>query len=99
MEKILIIRESDFKTKADALEHIASELGFPSYFGGNLDALFDCLCDLDEDTNIAFDNPVFGESPEWYVMLCDTVIDAAMENECITLYCPVSFEDMDESEF
>ena len=34
----------------DALyDLLASELMFPDYFGKNLDALFDCLCDLAED--------------------------------------------------
>jgi len=32
--------------KADFLERTASALGFPSWFGGNWDALFDCLTDL-----------------------------------------------------
>lgn len=33
-------------TKADLLAAIASALSFPSYFGRNLDALYDCLTDL-----------------------------------------------------
>jgi hypothetical protein len=28
------------------LQRIANALGFPSWFGGNWDALFDCLADL-----------------------------------------------------
>jgi len=32
--------------KDDMLQRIASALGFPSWFGGNWDALFDCLADL-----------------------------------------------------
>ena len=47
MEKILIIREADFEDKEEALDRIAAELGFPEYFGRNLDALYDCLCDLE----------------------------------------------------
>ncbi len=31
-----------------AREYIAEQLGFPDYYGKNLDALFDCLTDLDE---------------------------------------------------
>ena len=30
-------------TRADAYAHIADELGFPEYFGKNLDALYDLL--------------------------------------------------------
>jgi len=32
--------------KAGFLERTAAALGFPSWFGGNWDALFDCLADL-----------------------------------------------------
>ncbi|MFI6481509.1 barstar family protein [Nonomuraea sp. NPDC050663] len=31
---------------ADVIAKIARELSFPDYFGGNLDALYDCLTDL-----------------------------------------------------
>lgn len=31
---------------------LARELGFPSWYGGNLDALFDCLTDVREVTTI-----------------------------------------------
>jgi hypothetical protein len=32
--------------KKDMLQRIADALGFPKWFGGNWDALFDCLADL-----------------------------------------------------
>jgi RNAse (barnase) inhibitor barstar len=32
--------------KSDFLERTAAALGFPSWFGGNWDAFFDCLADL-----------------------------------------------------
>ncbi len=34
-------------TKRDLLAALAEALSFPSYFGGNYDALWDCLCALD----------------------------------------------------
>ena len=33
--------------KAGLLERVATALGFPEWFGGNWDALYDCLADLD----------------------------------------------------
>lgn len=32
--------------KADFLDRVSRALGFPAWFGGNWDALFDCLADL-----------------------------------------------------
>ena len=32
--------------KASLLERVATALGFPEWFGGNWDALYDCLADL-----------------------------------------------------
>lgn len=36
-----------WKTVSDMFEQISDKLNFPDYFGKNLDALNDCLCDLD----------------------------------------------------
>jgi|GEM_PF-5594467 len=88
MEKILIIGANDFKKKKEALGYIASELDFPSSFGGNLDALFDCLCDIENKVNIAIDPAVVDESPNWYEALYETIVDASHENENIHLYFP-----------
>lgn len=108
MEEILIIRKADFVTKEELLDHIAGALGFPAYFGRNLDALFDCLCDLDQRTNIALDplstasgdegagtaddaEVSAGDNGEvnaagWYDGVCDTICDAALENENIRVF-------------
>lgn len=37
-------------TKSDALAGIGRELGFPAWYGVNLDALWDCLTDLTTPT-------------------------------------------------
>ncbi|MBO4407102.1 MAG: barstar family protein, partial [Clostridia bacterium] len=33
-------------------------LGFPDYYGYNLDALYDCLTDLQEETEIVIPDPL-----------------------------------------
>lgn len=33
-------------------EYIAQQMGFPHYYGRNLDALFDCLTDITEPTAV-----------------------------------------------
>lgn len=40
-----------------AHQYIASMLDFPPYYGGNLDALADCLGDLPGDVTIVMQNP------------------------------------------
>jgi len=38
--------DEDINNKDDLMEDIKVKLNFPDYFGGNWDALYDCLCDL-----------------------------------------------------
>lgn len=38
------------ESRVDALEAIGEALGFPEWYGHNLDALWDCLTDLDGPT-------------------------------------------------
>ena len=42
------------ETQEEIHEMIAGELEFPEYYGGNLDALYDCLTDIREETAIGF---------------------------------------------
>ena len=92
MEDILIIRKTDFETKTELLDHIADALDFPPYFGRNLDALFDCLCDLEQRINIALDPlPPLPEDLEedaegWFEDVCYTILDAAVENGNIRVF-------------
>lgn len=41
-------------TKAEALDAVGSALGFPAYYGHNLDALWDCLTDLTRPTALVW---------------------------------------------
>ena len=36
---------------------LADALGFPEWYGRNLDALYDCLTDTGEETQIVIENP------------------------------------------
>lgn len=44
---------SKMKTMEEAQEHLRESFAFPDYFGGGLDALYDCLTELCEDITIA----------------------------------------------
>lgn len=52
----LIIDGCKVGSKAQLHELIADELKFPEWYGGNLDALFDCLTDVREETEIELVN-------------------------------------------
>ena len=41
-------------SKREALDAVGAALGFPAYFGRNLDALWDCLTDLDRPTALVW---------------------------------------------
>lgn len=41
-------------SKREALDAVAAALAFPTYFGHNLDALWDCLTDLDRPTALVW---------------------------------------------
>ena len=97
MESLLLIRQKDNKTKKSMLSYIAEELSFPDYFGNNLDALYDCLTDIDEPTNIALDPIPSDESEKWYQSIYKVLLDAAAENENIKVFGAINVdEDVDE---
>lgn len=59
MKKILL-NFGMIKSQEQAQEYLAFELDFPEYYGKNLEALYDCLTDVCEDTCIG----VFGTEKE-----------------------------------
>ena len=54
MQEVLI-RGIDFESTEEIHDYIAEELSFPSYYGKNLDALYDVLTDLSRETRIRID--------------------------------------------
>lgn len=44
---VMIARLGDCGSIPQALRHLGKALAFPDWYGGNLDALYDCLCDPD----------------------------------------------------
>ncbi|MCR4963943.1 MAG: barstar family protein [Firmicutes bacterium] len=54
--RIFILDGKDMKNREKAYRVIERTLGFPEWFGHNLDALADCLGELDTETAIVFVN-------------------------------------------
>ncbi len=80
MRKIIL----DFmptNTKEEVHEYLAMKFDFPEYYGGNLDALYDCLTEITEDTCVGFFDPAPGRLISRYLERVKLVMrDAEEEN-------------------
>ena len=50
--KKVTINTAELTTMVEIHEYLAKELNFPDHYGKNLDALYDCLTDINEETEI-----------------------------------------------
>jgi RNAse (barnase) inhibitor barstar len=64
--------------KKDGHDYLAEALDFPDYYGKNLDALYDCLCEIKADIEIVNASMVDKD-------IIDTFKDAASENDFLKL--------------
>lgn len=62
----------------DGHDYLKEALNFPDYYGKNLDALYDCLCEIGVRTDITLINCGCVSSD-----IIDTFVDAADENELL----------------
>lgn len=76
---------NEMRTPDDFHVHIANLLKFPGFYAKNLNALFDCLTDIGEDTEIVF--PQAAVKPEYLgdyaKKLLAILEDAAEENDVL----------------
>lgn len=82
----ILIDEDSFSVVGEVHEFLARELGFPSYYGANLDALNDCLGDIDEPTAFTIfvaSGVQEGEYAEWFPKLVRCLLRAAKENNAL----------------
>lgn len=64
--------------KENGHDYLAEALDFPDYYGKNLDALYDCLCEIEADVEIVNARAVDKD-------IIDTFKDAASENDFLKL--------------
>lgn len=64
--------------KKDGHDYLAEALDFPDYYGKNLDALYDCLCEIEADIEIVNASMVDKD-------IIDTFKDASGENDFLKL--------------
>ena len=73
------LRERDVETPAEAHEFLARELRFPDYYGGNLDALEDCLGDIYQPTRIVVRRDPDDPKP-WFDGFVEVVRESAQRS-------------------
>ena len=80
--KIVILDAKKMLEKEKMYEYFAKKLDLPEYYGRNLDALFDCLCEINEPTLIKLKNEdtLQGDTKESLIRLFH---DVCNENEMV----------------
>ena len=63
---------------------LAEAFDFPAWYGGNLDALHDCLTEIGEDTAIVITD--MGEADESGRRILSVITDSAGENPRLRVY-------------
>lgn len=77
--KRIVLKERDLASLAEAHEILAQELGFPEYYGANLDALEDCLGDICKPTRIVLKRDQHDSKP-WFDALEEVICHSAQRS-------------------
>ena len=85
--KYMILDGNMIQSREHLHEILARELRLPDWYGHNLDALYDCLTDIFEDTVISVVNleQLSEELQQYCLRLLRVLRDAAAENPHIHL--------------
>lgn len=86
MKKIVLSLEH-LQNRATAHAYLQAVLALPEYYGANLDALYDCLTEIEEPTEIMISAKVSQEQylGEYGVMLLAVLQDAANDNAALSV--------------
>ena len=83
----IIIDEDNFTSAEEVHAFLAAELGFPAHYGANLDALNDCLEDIDEACKVSlYVSDAAGEESEfaaWFPKLVRSFLRASSKNDAL----------------
>ncbi len=67
-------------------DYMAKKLNFPSYYGRNLDALYDCLTEICEPVAIVCYLPNEEQESSYIDRVCQTIKDAEKDNDCLAVF-------------
>lgn len=87
MERRVTLSGNKMLTKEAMHTYLARKLKFPSYYGKNLDALHDCLCEISHPLRITvtFTDRLTKELGDYGKTFLEVLKDAAEENPYITV--------------
>ena len=78
--KSFFLDGAQMETREKAHEYLAKTLGFPDYYGKNLDALFDCLTEMPKTEMMVLYSSAIDAG------IKDVMIKASEENPKLTVY-------------
>lgn len=74
----IVLDARRMETKESAHVYLKDKLNLPEYYGRNLDALYDCLCEITETEVIILHR---GEAPDYYLKVETVLRRAGEENK------------------
>lgn len=76
----IILDATQMNTRESAHKYLSSMLEFPDYYGENLDALFDCLTEIGQETELVLRLFDEYEKNEYLNKIVKVMKEAHMEN-------------------
>jgi ribonuclease inhibitor len=93
--KTIVLDARDMQDRISAHTYLADRLSLPAYYGRNLDALYDCLTEISEPTNLVlYRFPDLAASPDSYLSKITRILKkAAEQNQRLRLLYDAGFLD------
>ena len=85
--RTIVLDGKKMRSRKETHEYLAARFEFPEYYGKNLDALYDCLCEIGEQTTVVFYRleKMKKEQETYAQSLISTFEDATENNKNLTL--------------
>lgn len=82
----IILESNQLLESKEAHEYLQEKLGLPEYYGGNLDALYDCLMEMSEDIQLIVRVQEVDADRIYLKKLLHVMKDAEEENQFLSIF-------------